>query len=440
MRQSLRARLLFLLLGTVLAAWLATAMFTYFDAGHEIDEMLDAHLAQSAGLLLAQVGHEVHELESGVTARAHRYERTVAFQVWKEGTLLLRSSGAPSERLSATAEGFSDSLIDGRHWRVFGRRDAEGRYLVQVGERYKLREELARSVASHLMHPLVIALPALALLVWLATGWGLRPLARIAREVQGRAPDNLTPLDAAGVPREVTPLLHALNALFARVAASMDKERRFTADAAHELRTPLAAVKTQAQVALGARSAQERERALQQVVAGADRTAHLVEQLLVLARLDPGAAVLQRQPVRLDEVAAACLAELAPVAAAKRIDVGLEAGGGVTVAGDPVLLGILLRNLVDNAVRYNSAGGAVSVAVEQRDAGAVLVVEDNGPGIPAAERGRVTERFYRVLGSGEEGSGLGLSIVQRIAELHGAVLRLGEGRDGRGLRVEVVFP
>jgi two-component system sensor histidine kinase QseC len=431
---------LFLLLGTVLAAWLATAMFTYFDAGHEIDEMLDAHLAQSAGLLLAQVGHEVHELESGVTARAHRYERTVAFQVWKEGTLLLRSSGAPSERLSATAEGFSDSLIDGRHWRVFGRRDAEGRYLVQVGERYKLREELARSVASHLMHPLVIALPALALLVWLATGWGLRPLARIAREVQGRAPDNLTPLDAAGVPREVTPLLHALNALFARVAASMDKERRFTADAAHELRTPLAAVKTQAQVALGARSAQERERALQQVVAGADRTAHLVEQLLVLARLDPGAAVLQRQPVRLDEVAAACLAELAPVAAAKRIDVGLEAGGGVTVAGDPVLLGILLRNLVDNAVRYNSAGGAVSVAVEQRDAGAVLVVEDNGPGIPAAERGRVTERFYRVLGSGEEGSGLGLSIVQRIAELHGAVLRLGEGRDGRGLRVEVVFP
>jgi two-component system sensor histidine kinase QseC len=431
---------LFLLLGTVLAAWLATAMFTYFDAGHEIDEMLDAHLAQSAGLLLAQVGHEVHELESGVTARAHRYERTVAFQVWKEGTLLLRSSGAPSERLSATAEGFSDSLIDGRHWRVFGRRDAEGRYLVQVGERYKLREELARSVASHLMHPLVIALPALALLVWLATGWGLRPLARIAREVQGRAPDNLTPLDAAGVPREVTPLLHALNALFARVAASMDKERRFTADAAHELRTPLAAVKTQAQVALGARSAQERERALQQVVAGADRTAHLVEQLLVLARLDPGAAVLQRQPVRLDEVAAACLAELAPVAAAKRIDVGLEAGGGVTVAGDPVLLGILLRNLVDNAVRYNPAGGAVSVAVEQRDAGAVLVVEDNGPGIPAAERGRVTERFYRVLGSGEEGSGLGLSIVQRIAELHGAVLRLGEGRDGRGLRVEVVFP
>lgn len=438
--RSLRARLLALLLGTVLAAWIATALFTYFDARHEIDEMLDAHLAQSAGLLVAQVGHEVHELESEVTERAHRYERAVAFQVWEDGKLLLRSVGAPEQRLSGTAEGFSDSRIDGRRWRVFGRRDAEGRYLVQVGERYQLREELARSVASHLMHPLVIALPALAVLIWLAIGWGLSPLARIAREVGGRAPDNLTPLDAAGVPREVTPLLRGLNALFGRVAASMDKERRFTADAAHELRTPLAAVKTQAQVALGARSAQERERALHQVIAGVDRTAHLVEQLLVLARLDPGAAVLQRQPVRLDELAAACLAELAPAAAAKRIDVGLEGKGGVTVAADPVLLGILLRNLVDNAVRYTPAGGAVSVVTEQRGAGAVLMVEDNGPGIPAAERSRVTERFYRVLGSGEEGSGLGLSIAQRIAELHGATLRLGEGRDGRGLRVEVVFP
>ena len=437
--RSLRARLMALLMGTVLSAWIATALFTYFDARHEIDEMLDAHLAQSAGMLVAQVGREAHALESAVTARAHRYERAVAFQLWENGALRLRSSGAPEERLSSTAEGFSDSTIEGKRWRVFGRLDADGRYLIQVGERYSLREELAESVASHLLHPLAVALPAIALLIWLAIGWGIGPLYRIAREVSGRAPDNLSPLDGAGAPREVTPLLRSLNSLLERVAASIDKERRFTSDAAHELRTPLAAVKTQVQVAMGARDAQERDRALGQALAGVDRTTRLVEQLLAIARLEPGAAPLRRLPLRLDEAAAACLAELAPAAAVRRIEVALE-GSAVTVLADPLLLGVLLRNLVDNALRYTPDGGAVDVTTEPHEAGAALVVEDTGPGIPPAELERATERFYRVLGSGEPGSGLGLSIVKRIAELHGADLRLGSGASGRGLRVEVVFP
>ncbi|HWS75538.1 MAG TPA: ATP-binding protein [Quisquiliibacterium sp.] len=443
--RSLRARLLALLTGTVLAAWAATALFTYFDARSEIDAMLDAHLEQSAALLAARTDRDAHPDRgprtpaSAEAGPAPREERVVAFQLWEGDTLRSRSPDAPETRLSGTAEGFSESSIEGDRWRVYGRRDAQGRYLVQVGERRAIREELAQSVASHLLHPLAVALPALALLIWLAITWAVRPLDRIAREVAGREPDNLAPLDESGAPGEAAPLLRSLNALFARVSASIDKERRFTSDAAHELRTPLAAVKTHVQVAMGARGAPERERALAQAVAGLDRSTRLVEQLLVLARLDPGATVMRRQPVRLDEAAAACLAELAPAAAARRIELGLE-GTAVTVGADPVLIEVLLRNLVDNAVRYTPDGGAVSVTTQASEAGAVLVVEDTGPGIPAAAIERATERFYRVPGSASSGSGLGLSIVERIAQLHAASLRLGPGARGQGLRVEVVFP
>lgn len=438
--KSLRARLLVLLLATVLLAWIATAVFSYFDVRHEINEMLDAHLAQSASLLVAQSGGELREPAREDAERVHKYEREVAFQIWERGQLRMRSASAPGVHLSRVPEGFSNSVIDGRRWRVFSRLDEEGRYVVQVGEVYKFREELAASVAGHLMHPLAVALPALAVLIWLGTAWGLAPLKRLARDVARRAPDNLAPLNSAGAPDEVVPLLGALNALFSRLRASLEKERRFTADAAHELRTPLAAIKTQAQVAQAARSGEERERALRNVASGVDRTTRLVEQLLALARLDPGAAAMERRVVDLVQLASESLKDIAPEAASKRIELGLEGETGVTVSGDARLLHLLLRNLLDNAVRYTPAGGSVSVRVERRGAGVALLVTDTGPGIAPAERARVTERFYRVLGSGEEGSGLGLSIVSQVAELHGATLALHAADGASGLRAEVMFP
>lgn len=441
MKPSLRRRLLFLLSGTVLAAWLATALFTYFDARHEIGEMLDAHLAQSAGLIAAQLEHEFEDDHEATLPRQYKHERKIAFQVWdKKGRLLLRSSSAPETRLQSRPEGYGDAVIDGKRWRIFSRWDESRHYVVQVGERYELREELAESVASHLLHPLYFALPALALLIWLAVGAGLAPLAGIAREVARRAPDNLAPLDAGNAPREISPLVAALNTLFDRLRTSLEQERRFTADAAHELRTPLAAVKTQAQVALGATGEAERVRALANVVGGADRAARLVEQLLVLARLDPQTALPPGQRVDLHELAQQGVAEIAPAAAARGVEIGLAAGEAAQVAGDPVLLGVLLRNLVDNAVRYTPSGGEVEVSLRRTGGGASLAVVDTGPGIPEAERGKVFDRFHRILGSGEEGSGLGLSIVRRIADLHRATVVLGEGPGGRGLRVEVTFP
>ncbi|MEZ5614185.1 MAG: ATP-binding protein [Rhodocyclaceae bacterium] len=441
MTPSLRRRLLVLLLGTVLAAWLATALFTYFDARHEIGEMLDTHLAQSAGLIAAQLEHEIEDDREEAVPRQYKYERKIAFQVWdRKGRLLLRSASAPESRLQSRPEGYGDAVIDGKRWRIFSRWDERRHYLVQVGERYEFREELAQSVAGHLLHPLYFALPALALLIWLAVGAGLAPLAGVAREVARRAPDNLAPLDAGRSPREVLPLVGALNALFARLKDSLEQERRFTADAAHELRTPLAAVKTQAQVALGARDEAERGRALENVVAGADRAARLTEQLLVLARLDPQTALAPGQRVDLQALAEQGVAETASAAAAKSVELGLAAGAAAPVPGDAVLLAVLLRNLLDNAVRYTPPGGEAEVSVQSVPDAVLLTVTDNGPGIPPDERASAFERFRRVLGSGEEGSGLGLSIVRRIADLHRAAVSLETGPGGRGLKVEVRFP
>ena len=440
MKPSLRRRLLFLLSGTVLAAWLATAVFTYFDARKEIGEMLDAHLAQSAGLIAAQLEHELDDDHESTVPRQYKHERKIAFQVWdKKGRLLLRSSSAPETRLQSRSEGYGDAEIGGKRWRIFSRWDERRHYVVQVGERYELRKELAESVASHLLHPLYFALPALALLIWLAVGAGLAPLSGIAREVARRAPDNLAHLDAGNAPREISPLIAALNALFDRLRTSLEQERRFTADAAHELRTPLAAVKTQAQVALGATGEAERDRALANVVSGTDRAAHLVEQLLVLARLDPQTALPPGQRVDLQALAQQGVAEIAPAAAGKGVEMSLAPGDAAPVAGDAVLLAVLLRNLLDNAVRYTPRGGEVDVSVKPAAGGVSLAVVDTGPGIPESEHGKVFDRFHRILGTGEEGSGLGLSIVRRIAGLHRATVVLGEGPGGRGLRVEVTF-
>ena len=443
MKPSLRRRLLTLLLTAVLLTWATTAVFIWQDARHEFEEILDAQMAQQAELIASQFLHGIDKASVATTGSETMQEHEIAFQVWdRSNTLRLRSARGPGMRMSQSEAGFSDVTIDGQRWRTYSRRDDSGQYLVQVGEHYSLRDELAEAIAGHVMHPMLVALPILAALVWFAIGAGLMPLGRLAAEVGRRAPDNLVPLEEKAAPREVLPLLVAINRLFVRLAASIEQERRFTADAAHELRTPLAAVKVHAQVALGASNDEERERALGQIVTGTNRVAHLLEQLLTLARLDPQIALAQtqRQTVSLSVLAAECVADLGPAAAAKTVEVHLTVKDDGLIAGDPALLAILLRNLVDNAVRYTQPGGEIEVSIIQEEGGATLRVTDNGPGIPQAERAHVFERFYRVLGTSEEGSGLGLSIVKRIADLHRASTELAGGPGGRGLSVSVKFP
>lgn len=297
-----------------------------------------------------------------------------------------------------------------------------------------VRHEIAEHFLKALLTPLLFGLPVLGGWIWFATWRGLKPLDEVAAELGKRAPERLDPVAPAAAPREVRPLLEALNALFTRVDRAMQNERAFTADAAHELRTPLAAIATQAQVATRARDAAERDHALAQLTASARRASHLVEQLLTLARLDP-AAGLPMTELRLDMLAVEVCADQGAAALEKNIALELDAPQPVVINGNAAMLRVLLRNLIDNAVRYTPAGGQVGVGVTAR----MLTVSDSGPGIPAAQRADALRRLHRLAGQDIEGSGLGLSIVARIAELHGATLELADGIGQPGLAVRVVF-
>lgn len=436
---SIRRRLLAGLLLATLVAWLVTLVLSYRDTRHELDELLDAHLAQSASLLIAQIGHEADDIDSEHAPQLHRYSRTVAFQIWYRGNrLLLHSAGSPNTPLSPLREGFSDNSINGEKWRVFSAWDTSGRYLIQVGEQREARDELAGTIAENLLLPVAITLPFLGLLIWFGVTRGLRPLSILSGEVARRQPGNLSPLDLNTVPTEVLPLVQDLNRLFERVSESFDRERRFTADAAHELRTPLAAIRTQAQVASAAEADIEQQQALAKVIEGCDRVAHLVDQLLTLARLEPEQSRVDEE-CDLRVIARETVAELAPAAIDRGVDLNLSAKKGITVRGVPPLIGILMRNLIDNAIRYSPSGSQVNISIERSPGGPVISVSDQGPGIPVEAQTRVWDRFYRVLGTGESGSGLGLSIVKRIADLHSADTSLGAGEGGKGLQVSVTF-
>lgn len=303
----------------------------------------------------------------------------------------------------------------------------------ETHERDEVRDDLRHELDEHFIAALLT--PLLGGWIWFATWRGLRPLDEVAAELGKRAPERLDPVVPVAAPREIRPLLEALNALFARVGQAMEKERAFTADAAHELRTPLAAIATQAQVAARARDAAERDHALAQLTTSARRASHLVEQLLTLARLDP-AANLPMSEVRLDTLAAEICADHGAVALEKNITLELDAPAPVTLRANDAMLRVLLRNLLDNAVRYTPADGKVGVGVTAR----MLTVSDSGPGIPVDQRAEAMQRLHRLAGQDIEGSGLGLSIVARIAELHGARLALTDGIGQPGLTVRVTFP
>ena len=438
-RDSLKRRLLVLALGAITLVWLGAAAFTYHDAREEFDEMLDAHLAQEAGLLVAQATHEIDELETEHVPLLHKYARSVTFQVWENGRQLrLHSANAPQQALTNIERGFSNSTIDGVSWRVFSTWDESGDFLIHVAERTEVRDELASGIAGNLLKPLGFSLPLLALLLWFAVMRALRPLEKLTGEVEQRKPDNLAALDASSAPHEVVPLIEQLNRLFERIDASMEKERRFTADAAHELRTPVAAIKAQAQVARGATADAERVHALDNAIIGCDRASHLIDQMLTLARVDTLDSQITEQ-CKLHGIATEVIAALAPAALERRVQLELQDGGEAIVRGNAGLLRVLLRNLLDNSIKHTAQGTTVQVNIDSSPETTCLSVSDNGAGIPEQERDKVIERFYRPLGTQASGSGLGLSIVKRIAEIHHASLQMEQAENGKGLRVTVCF-
>jgi two-component system sensor histidine kinase QseC len=459
--RSLQGRLLALVLVLVAAVWAGTAALTWFDAREEIDELLDGHLAQAAALLVAQQVRELGEEhgrgrggrdddddhdrdDRGVDAPAlHRYAPPVAFQVFHEGRLALRSANAPAFPMATDPRGlrsgFATVAIDGQDWRVFAARGAERDVQVYVGERADSRAAILRAVLRSTLWPMALALPLLALGAGWAVYRGLAPLRRLGHALAARRAAELQPVTLGDTPAEVAPVLAALNGLFERVRALLDAERRFTADAAHELRTPIAAIRAQAQVALGEADDARRRQALAQTLAGCDRAARLVDQLLTLARLEAAEAP-PLQVVDLGALARSVLGDAAPAGIAKGQSLSLDATPQAFVRGDATLLAVLVRNLVDNAVRYSPPGARIEVRVAREDAGVVLSVEDSGPGLSPRDLARLGERFFRVVGSGETGSGLGWSIVRRIAAVHGGALQAQRSTRLGGLAVQAVFP
>ncbi len=436
---SLRRRLLGLLLGGVAAAWLATMVFSYIDAHHEVDELFDAQLAQAAQTLLALAGHDEGDDIEDLGDVAHKYQRRLRFQIWRgDGELLMRSKNAPETALTAT-DGFSETRGDDGHWRHFSQWNEERSLQVQVSENHHIRDDLIGHIAWRLLFPALFGLPLIGLWVWLATRHGLASLDGIARQIASRAPQQLQPLTPATAPEEIRTMLEALNGLFQRVETALEAERQFTADAAHELRTPLAALQAQLQVARRARDSEERDRSLAQLQSGLTRASHLVDQMLQLARLDPESGLPDPQPVDLAILAEAVCADLGPLILDKNLDFALDAAPGCSVTGQAEWLRVLIRNLVDNAIRYTPAGGTLRVSVSRAAGQCRLCVSDSGPGIPAGERDAVLRRFHRLDQGTQPGSGLGLAIVARIAELHGAELDLSLAEDLHGLQATVVW-
>ena len=379
-------------------------------------------------------------LDSLAQTTGHVYETKLAFQVRDPaGVLLLRSESGPARPLAPLAPGFGDVVIDGEHWRTFSLRSPGGRWY-QSGELAGIRAEIAEEIAFGTMLPLLVALPLLALFVWLAVGWACGSLRRVTDAVDARAPERMAPIALARVPREIATIIGAVNGLLARLQDALSREKRFTADAAHELRTPIAALKLHAYNLAHAADAGERTQSQQRLDAGIARMERLVAQLLALSRIESDAppTTASAMPVDLADVARRCRDDVVAATGIDAARIALDLAP-VAVAGDELLVDVVVRNLVDNAVRY-AAQGMVAVRIARDGDRARLVVEDAGPGIPEDARERVFSRFHRELGSGVEGSGLGLSIVAEALQRLGGTIVLDASPTLGGLRATVSLP
>ncbi|WP_317203322.1 ATP-binding protein [Janthinobacterium sp.] len=443
---SLRRRLLCIVLCVTMAFWLVSGLLIYLDAERESQALFDQSLAESAHLLLTLADHEVEErrAQAATTLSEHgsgAHQRYLLFQVWdRERHLLYKSAGAPDTALAAGgAEGYGWNTVNGQSWRTYAGWNGGRCLQVQLAEPASRRIAVRSRFAGKLLFFSLFVLPLLAASIWWCVNHIFRSLRRSADAVAERTPNDLRRVDLDGAPSELRSLLRAINALFERVGAALEREQRFTADAAHELRTPLAAIKTYQQVIRRARDDGERAEAVDGLGVSVERATRLVGQLMTLARLDPqqGAAAAQRE-IDLAALLATQTDELRRQAREQGLVFSASLAPARCVA-DPDSLLILLRNLGENALRYTAPPGRVELSCWSGPDGARLRVADSGAGIPPAMRERVFERFFRLPGQQGSGSGLGLSIVAGIAAGHAASVTLGEGLDGRGLAVEIGF-
>jgi two-component system sensor histidine kinase QseC len=445
----------------VLLAVLGAAAWLGFEAGEdEAEELFDARLATSTRVLAALVTAQAPAAQGAVpavvplpetlqsaphdraSALGHHYETKIAFQVLDpQGKLLMRSDSAPGTRYAPLAAGFSTQYVADHAWRVFTLRS--GGHWIQAAERDDVRAELSGKLALATVTPLIAGIPLALVLLFVVMRYGLRPLAELARRIEQRQPGSLSPIELRRTTAETAPVVAALNGLLERVQAALARERRFTADAAHELRTPLAALKIHAQNASRAGSEAERAASLQRMLAGLERSIRLAEQMLAYSRATAARGALPLERVSLRQVVEDALEDVLPRVKEQALKVTLDSDPPVAempVRGDRDKLASLVRNLLDNAARHAPAGSALRIELRADARGTRFTVVDRGPGIPPGLRERVFESYYRIPGSPGDGSGLGLAIVREIAAQHDASVEFGDGDTGQGTRVTVSFP
>jgi len=429
---SLRGRLLWFLLAAITMAAVAQAMIAYRSALHDADEIFDYHMQQVA--LALRSGAPL--ANQGQRPSGDPGNDDMVVQVWTPDGIQVFRSISRAELPQRAVLGFSTVRAKGTTYRVFSVQTSN--QTVQIAQDMAVRKRMAGALALRTVGPIALMAPVLMLVVWWVVSGSLAPVSRVRRQVATRQADDLSPVSEADLPDEVKPLVQELNLLFGRVRNAFDAQQHFVADAAHELRSPLAALKLQVLSLERAENEQARAVAVGRLTAGIERATRLVEQLLVLARQE--ASEVKLEPVQLTDLAKRTLADLAGAAQARQIDLGLQHADEATVQGKGDALLVMLRNLLDNAIKYTPQGGTVDLSLHHTDKGVALTVEDSGPGISPEERERVFSRFYRVPGSEAGGSGLGLAIIKAIAERHGAVLTLDSSERLGGLKVQVQFP
>lgn len=434
MKHSIQRRLLLWLLSALLVGAVATAFIVYYEARDEANVLFDYQLRQIAQSLPGQL------VGPGTVPRSPTADDAdgVVIQIYKLDGERVYQSHPDAELPAHVVLGFTTAPSTQGDWRIYSALFADD--VIQVAQPMAVREALAAAVALRTSMPLIVLLPLFGFLIWVTVGGGLAPLRSLAAAVAKRSPDALDALPEERLPSEVTPLVREINLLLERVKRAFAAQRAFIADAAHELRTPLTAVDLQLQLAERAETLDEARAALLPLRAGLLRSQRLVQQLLTLARNEPDASAAMREPLDLHALVQDVVAEYAPLAISKQIDIALVTDAKVPFLGNREGLRVAVANLVDNAVRYTPAAGHVSVSVAPGAAEIVISVEDDGPGIPDAERARVFDRFFRGSRASATGSGLGLAIVERIVEFHDGTITLEPGVSSRGLIATMRLP
>ncbi|MEW8505424.1 MAG: ATP-binding protein [Candidatus Thiodiazotropha sp.] len=442
--RSISQRLLLMLLISTLLLWGTILYFTWWRTSIDINRVYNEELALVAQLLAVATEHESDEFdldEYQADLSASGYAFPLLFQVWSnENRLMIRGPEAPDLPLSnSIKDGYTDNEINGNGWRVYTLNLKDGSFRVQVARSHLTSRELVRDFVLDVIKPLLIALP-LSGILWLVVRQGLQPLREVTRLISERDYNHLNPVQPSQVPEEIAGMVEELNGLLARLKEAIDRNKRFTADVAHELRTPIAGMLVQLQSGSGSVMDAERRHSFAYIQKGLNRLNHVINQLLVLASIEPDKIRFDFAVFDLEALAQEVLSDISPQALSEEIEIALECSGSVLMEGNRELIGVLLSNLVNNAIKFTPSKSHVTVRIERKEDGVSLAVEDQGCGIPDDKKKWVFERLNRLPSKSEMGIGLGLSIVQEICELHQGSIELDDPEQGNGLIVKLFIP